>query len=150
MIRQIYLSGHKGCISVGIIYIASILDLTISGLFRLIIGNFGQGNELSEAQIVLWAVLTAPHFTFSELRTLSESAEYTLKNEVLIYIYQYTLGIQGKRIMKVLICQLSSFWEAFNFRFVNIMLLFTVSLKKRISELFLPFRNNLFLSVYCG
>ena len=81
----------------------------ISDLFQLIIGNFGQGDEQSAAQMFLWAVLTVPHFMSSELRILSESAEYILKNEILIYIYQDTLGIQGKHIMKVLICQLPSF-----------------------------------------
>lgn len=68
-------------------YVASILDLLISDLFQLIIGNFGQCHEQSEVQIVLWAVLTAPHFMASQLRTLSESAEYILKNEILIYLY---------------------------------------------------------------
>lgn len=59
----------------------------ISDLFQLVIGNFGQGNEQSGVQIVPWAVLTAPHFMSSELRTLSESAEYIWENEILLYIY---------------------------------------------------------------
>ncbi|KAM9598859.1 LOW QUALITY PROTEIN: alpha-N-acetylgalactosaminidase-like, partial [Morphnus guianensis] len=69
----------------------------------LIIGNFGQGNEPSEAHIVLWAVLTAPHFTSSELRTLSESAEYTLKNEWTNTIYLVSQSSNSevwKRIQK--------------------------------------------------
>lgn len=78
----------------------------ISDLFQLIIGNFGQGNEQSGVQIVPWAVLTAPHFMSSELRTLSESVEYIWENEILLYIYIYksTLGIKGKHIMQVIIC----------------------------------------------
>jgi len=78
----------------------------ISDLFQLIIGDFGQGSEQSGVQTVPWAVLTAPLFVSSELRTLSESAECVLKNEVLICINQDPSGIQGKHIMKVLIFQL--------------------------------------------
>ncbi|XP_075022142.1 uncharacterized protein LOC142089452 [Calonectris borealis] len=74
-------------------------------------GNFGQGNEQSEVQTVLWAVLTAPLFTSSELRTFSESAECIFENEIPIYIYQDTSGIQGKHIMKESVPQENSIWD---------------------------------------
>ncbi|XP_039346578.1 alpha-N-acetylgalactosaminidase-like isoform X4 [Mauremys reevesii] len=67
----------------------------------LIIGNFGLSYEQSKVQMALWAILAAPLFMSSDLRTISEDAKYILQNKLLIYINQDSLGIQGQRIMQI-------------------------------------------------
>ncbi|XP_074866981.1 alpha-N-acetylgalactosaminidase-like isoform X2 [Carettochelys insculpta] len=67
---------------------------------KLIIGNFGLSYEQSKVQMALWAILAAPLFMSSDLRTISEDAKYILQNQLLIYINQDSLGIQGQRIMQ--------------------------------------------------
>ncbi|CAM5086927.1 unnamed protein product [Natator depressus] len=66
----------------------------------LIIGNFGLSYEQSKVQMALWAILAAPLFMSSDLRTISEDAKYILQNKLLIYINQDSLGIQGQRIIQ--------------------------------------------------
>ncbi|XP_043380507.1 alpha-N-acetylgalactosaminidase isoform X3 [Chelonia mydas] len=67
---------------------------------KLIIGNFGLSYEQSKVQMALWAILAAPLFMSSDLRTISEDAKYILQNKLLIYINQDSLGIQGQRIIQ--------------------------------------------------
>ncbi|KAM9124909.1 alpha-N-acetylgalactosaminidase-like isoform 2-T2 [Pangshura tecta] len=66
----------------------------------LIIGNFGLSYEQSKVQMALWAILAAPLFMSTDLRTVSKNAKYILQNKLLIYINQDSLGIQGQRIMQ--------------------------------------------------
>lgn len=69
---------------------------------QLLIGNFGLSFEESRAQMALWAVLAAPLFMSTDLRTISPQNIDILQNPLVIKINQDPLGIQGRRIFKVL------------------------------------------------
>lgn len=69
---------------------------------QLLIGNFGLSYEESRAQMALWAVLAAPLFMSTDLRTISPQNIDILQNPLVIKINQDPLGIQGRRIFKVL------------------------------------------------
>ncbi|XP_044771717.1 alpha-N-acetylgalactosaminidase isoform X1 [Neomonachus schauinslandi] len=70
----------------------------------LLIGNFGLSFEQARAQMALWTVLAAPLFMSTDLRTISAQNMDILQNPLMIKINQDPLGIQGRRILKVLGC----------------------------------------------
>lgn len=69
---------------------------------QLLIGNFGLSFEQARAQMALWTVLAAPLFMSTDLRTISAQNMDILQNPLMIKINQDPLGIQGRRILKVL------------------------------------------------
>lgn len=71
---------------------------------QLLIGNFGLSFEQARAQMALWTVLAAPLFMSTDLRTISAQNVDILQNPLMIKINQDPLGIQGRRILKVLGC----------------------------------------------
>lgn len=52
--------------------------------------------------MALWTVLAAPLFMSTDLRTISAQNMDILQNPLMIKINQDPLGIQGRRILKVL------------------------------------------------
>lgn len=69
---------------------------------QLLIGNFGLSFDESRAQMALWTVLAAPLLMSTDLRTISPQNMDILQNPLMIKINQDPLGIQGRRILKVL------------------------------------------------
>ena len=69
---------------------------------QLLIGNFGLSFEQARAQMALWTVLAAPLFMSTDLRTISAQDIDILQNPLMIKINQDPLGIQGRRILRVL------------------------------------------------
>lgn len=68
---------------------------------QLVIGNFGLSVEQSRSQMALWAIMAAPLFMSTDLRTLSSEARAILQNKVVIGINQDPMGVQGRRLLKV-------------------------------------------------
>uniref|UniRef100_A0A3Q3JUH5 Alpha-galactosidase n=2 Tax=Monopterus albus TaxID=43700 RepID=A0A3Q3JUH5_MONAL len=66
----------------------------------LIIGNFGLSMDQSRAQMALWAIMAAPLFMSTDLRTISSGARSILQNKIVISINQDPMGVQGRRILK--------------------------------------------------
>ncbi|XP_013867417.1 alpha-N-acetylgalactosaminidase [Austrofundulus limnaeus] len=66
----------------------------------LIIGDFGLSLDQSRSQMALWAIMAAPLFMSTDLRTISGEARTILQNKMIISIDQDVLGIQGRRILK--------------------------------------------------
>ncbi|XP_028935345.1 alpha-N-acetylgalactosaminidase [Ornithorhynchus anatinus] len=64
----------------------------------LLVGNFGLSFEEARAQMALWAVLAAPLFMSTDLRTISRRDREILQNPLLIKISQDPLGVQGRRV----------------------------------------------------
>lgn len=71
---------------------------------QLLVGNFGLSFEQARAQMALWTVLAAPLFMSTDLRTISAQNMDILQNPLMIKINQDPLGIQGRRILRVLGC----------------------------------------------
>lgn len=69
---------------------------------QLLIGNFGLSFEQARSQMALWTILAAPLFMSTDLRTISPQNMDILQNPLMIKINQDPLGIQGRRILKVL------------------------------------------------
>jgi alpha-N-acetylgalactosaminidase len=69
---------------------------------QLLVGNFGLSFEQARAQMALWTILAAPLFMSTDLRTISPQNMDILQNPLMIKINQDPLGIQGRRILKVL------------------------------------------------
>ena len=69
---------------------------------QLIIGNFGLSYEQSKSQMAMWAIWAAPLLMSVDLRTIKSDYAAILKNRKLIAVNQDILGIQGRRIYKVL------------------------------------------------
>lgn len=61
----------------------------------LIAGNPGTSYSEQRAQFAIWAILAAPLYISSDLRTISDEALSILKNEEVIAINQDSLGKQG-------------------------------------------------------
>lgn len=58
--------------------------------------------DQSRAQMALWAIMAAPLFMSNDLRTISSGARSILQNKMVISIDQDPMGIQGRRIVKVM------------------------------------------------
>ena len=69
---------------------------------QLLIWNFGLSFEQAQSQMALWTVLAAPLFMSTDLRTISAQNVDILQNTLMIKINQDPLGIQGRRVLKVL------------------------------------------------
>lgn len=69
--------------------------------FKLLIGNFALSIEQSKTQMALWAILAAPLFMSNKLSTVQPEFKKILQNIEVIRVNQDELGIQGKRIYKV-------------------------------------------------
>lgn len=69
---------------------------------QLIVGDFGLSAEQSRTQMALWAVMAAPLYMSNDLRSISAEARAILQNKLAIAINQDPLGIQGRRIVKVM------------------------------------------------
>ncbi|XP_048842308.1 alpha-N-acetylgalactosaminidase [Brienomyrus brachyistius] len=66
----------------------------------LVIGDFGLSVEQSRSQMALWAIMAAPLFMSTDLRTLSSEARAILQNKAVIGINQDPMGVQGRRLLK--------------------------------------------------
>ena len=75
---------------------------SLSLLFQLIIGNFGLSYEQSKSQMAIWAIFAAPLLMSNDLRSISAEHKAILLNREVIAVNQDPLGIQGRRIYKVL------------------------------------------------
>lgn len=73
-----------------------------SARLQLIVGDFGLSAEQSRTQMALWAVMAAPLYMSNDLRSISAEARAILQNKLAIAINQDPLGIQGRRIVKVM------------------------------------------------
>jgi hypothetical protein len=70
--------------------------------FQLIIGNFGLSYEQSKTQMAMWAIFAAPLLMSVDLRTIKADYKAILQNRQIIAVNQDRLGIQGRRIYKVI------------------------------------------------
>lgn len=70
---------------------------------QLIIGNFGLSMDQARSQMALWAIMAAPLIMSNDLRKLDNGARAILQNKVAIAINQDSMGIQGRRLLQVLI-----------------------------------------------
>lgn len=70
---------------------------------QLIIGNFGLSVDQARSQMALWAIMAAPLIMSNDLRNLDNSARVILQNKVVIAINQDPKGIQGRRLLQVII-----------------------------------------------
>lgn len=66
------------------------------------IGNFALSIEQSKTQMALWAMLAAPLFMSNKLSSVQQEFKRILQNTEVIRVNQDKLGIQGKRIYKVI------------------------------------------------
>eukprot|EP00058_Branchiostoma_floridae_P015500 XP_002600988.1 hypothetical protein BRAFLDRAFT_232493 [Branchiostoma floridae] len=67
----------------------------------LIVGDYSLSYEESKAQVAMWAILAAPLFMSNDLRSISPEARSILMNKEVIRISQDSLGMQGRRVIKV-------------------------------------------------
>lgn len=65
------------------------------------IGNFALSIEQSKTQMAMWAILAAPLFMSNKLSTVQPEFKKILQNVEIIRVNQDRLGIQGKRIYRV-------------------------------------------------
>lgn len=70
---------------------------------QLIIGNFGLSYEQSKTQMAIWSILAAPLLMSVDLRSIRPEYKAILQNRKIIAVDQDPLGIQGRRIYKVII-----------------------------------------------
>lgn len=70
---------------------------------QLIIGNFGLSLDQARSQMALWAIMAAPLIMSNDLRNLDNAARTILQNKVAISINQDPSGIQGRRLLQVMI-----------------------------------------------
>ena len=70
---------------------------------QLIIGNFGLSVDQARSQMALWAIIAAPLIMSNDLRNLDNSARTILQNKMAIAINQDPMGIQGRRLLQVII-----------------------------------------------
>ena len=70
--------------------------------FKLIVGNFGLSYEQSKTQMAMWAIFAAPLLMSVDLRTIRPEYKAILINKKIISVNQDRLGIQGRRIYKVM------------------------------------------------
>jgi alpha-galactosidase len=61
----------------------------------LLVGNPGLSVSEQRAQFAIWAILSAPLYISSDLRSISEEALEILRNEEVVAINQDILGKQG-------------------------------------------------------
>lgn len=59
--------------------------------------------EQSRSQMALWAIMASPLFMSVDLRTIRPEMKSILKNSAVLAINQDPLGIQGRRVFKVLL-----------------------------------------------
>lgn len=59
--------------------------------------------EESRAQMAIWSVLASPLFMSVDLRTIQPEMKAILLNKNVIAVNQDPLGIQGRRVYKVLL-----------------------------------------------
>lgn len=69
---------------------------------QLIVGNFGLSFEQSKSQFALWAIWASPLLMSVDLRTIKPDYKAILQNRKIIAVNQDILGIQGRRIYKVI------------------------------------------------
>lgn len=69
----------------------------------MIIGNFGLSYEQSKTQMAMWAIFAAPLLMSVDLRTIRPEYKAILQNRKIITVNQDRLGIQGRRIYKVIV-----------------------------------------------
>lgn len=82
----------------------SLHDSHTSDIFlQLIIGNFGLSVDQARSQMALWAIMAAPLIMSNDLRHLDNSARSILQNKMAIAINQDPMGIQGRRLLQVII-----------------------------------------------
>lgn len=86
---------------------------------QLIIGNFGLSVEQARSQMALWAIMAAPLIMSNDLRNLDNSARAILQNRVAIAINQDPMGIQGRRLLQVIIITETSVFYNEQTRFQN-------------------------------
>ena len=65
------------------------------------IGNFGLSPSQSRAQMAMWSIMAAPLIMSVDLSTISDWAKDILLNKNMIAINQDSLGLMGRRILKV-------------------------------------------------
>ena len=70
---------------------------------QLIVGNFGLSYEQSKTQMAMWAIFAAPLLMSVDLRTIKPDYKAILQNKKIITVNQDKLGIQGRRIYKVVV-----------------------------------------------
>ena len=69
----------------------------------MIIGNFGLSYDQSCAQMALWAIMASPLLMSVDLRTIRPEFKAILQNQEIIAVNQDPLGVQGRRLHKVLL-----------------------------------------------
>lgn len=67
-------------------------------IFQLMLGDFGLSEGQQTAQMVMWAMWSAPLFISADLRHISTFARDLLLNKDLIAINQYWAGSVGHRV----------------------------------------------------
>lgn len=66
------------------------------------IGNFALSFEQSKTQMALWAILAAPLLMSNKLSAVQPEFKNILQNTEVIRVNQDKLGIQGRRVYKVI------------------------------------------------
>jgi Alpha galactosidase A len=69
---------------------------------QLIIGNYGLSWDQQRVQMALWSIMASPLIMSVDLRNIKPYSRNLLQNRGAIAINQDPLGIQGRRINKVL------------------------------------------------
>lgn len=64
-------------------------------------GNYGLSTDQMKLQMALWAILAAPLFMSTDLRTIHPEHKAILQNSRIIAIDQDPLGIQGRIVYNV-------------------------------------------------
>lgn len=72
-------------------------------ILQLLIGNFGLSYDQSKAQMAVWSILTAPLLISADLKTMQPEFKAILQNKAIIAVNQDPLGIQGRRLYRVII-----------------------------------------------
>lgn len=79
------------------------MNIQFDFFLQLIIGNFGLSYEQCKTQMAMWAILAAPLLMSVDLRTIRPEYKAILQNRKIIAVDQDPLGIQGRRIYKVIL-----------------------------------------------
>lgn len=75
--------------------------LNYFAVFQLLVGNYGLSLDQSKLQMALWAILAAPLFMSTDLRTMKPEHKEILQNRRIIAIDQDPFGIQGRIVYNV-------------------------------------------------
>lgn len=69
---------------------------------KVTLGDYGLSHDQERVQIGMWSMFASPLLMSVDLRTMNPQSKALLQNKRVLAINQDPLGIQGKRILKVI------------------------------------------------